>query len=296
MKENSIKYHLFALFTVFVWGTTLVSTKVLINNGLSPQHIFLFRFVLAYICIWFISPKKIWAGNKNDELKFLLLGFFGGSFYFVTENMALEITQASNVALILSSVPILTSVLTLLLFKNEKATKGLIYGSILAFGGVALVVFNGNFVLQLNPLGDFLTMLSALSWSFYSILMKIMGNKYDTIFITRKVFFYGIITFIPLLYFYPINYDINFFLQPSIGSNLLFLGIVASMICFIMWNLTVKNLGLFRSANYLYLVPLITMVTSATILNEKITFIAILGSLLILVGVFIAEKGTKKNK
>ena len=133
-------YHLIAILVVAIWGLTFISTKVLINHGLTPQEIFLYRFLIAYLGIWVISPKRLFAGNWKDELWLMAGGFFGGSLYFFTENTALGITQASNVAFIICTAPLLTTILSLLFYQSEKATKGLIYGSILALIGVGLVV------------------------------------------------------------------------------------------------------------------------------------------------------------
>lgn len=66
------KYHILAILTVAVWGTTFISTKILINNELSPQEIFLLRFIIAYIGIWFISPRKIFQTASKTNLLCLL--------------------------------------------------------------------------------------------------------------------------------------------------------------------------------------------------------------------------------
>ena len=166
---------------------------------MTPQEIFFYRFFIAYLGIWVISPKRLFAGNWKDELWLMAGGFFGGSLYFFTENTALGITQASNVAFIICTAPLLTTILSLLFYQSEKATKGLIYGSILALIGVGLVVFNGSFVLKLSPVGDLLTLLAALSWAFYSLVIKKMTGRYPTLFITRKIFVSGCIGFFGLL-------------------------------------------------------------------------------------------------
>lgn len=170
-KKNYI-YHIIAILVVGIWGLTFISTKVLIGYGLSPQEIFLLRFLMAYLGIWFISPRKLFADNWKDELWLLSGGVTGGSFYFLTENTALEITLATNVAFIVCTAPLFTTILSLLIYKREKATAALIGGSLLALVGVALVVYNGHFVLKISPLGDFLTLLAAFSWAFYSLIMK----------------------------------------------------------------------------------------------------------------------------
>ena len=272
-------YHLIAILTVAIWGLTFISTKVLINHGLTPQEIFFYRFLIAYLGIWVISPKRLVAG-----------GIFGGSLYFFTENTALGITQASNVSFIICTAPLLTTILSLLFYKSEKASKGLIYGSLLALMGVGLIVFNGSFVLKISPIGDLLTLLAALSWAFYSLIIKKMARRYPTVFITRKIFFYGVLTILPAFLLHPLQPDTAVLLQPAVLFNLLFLAVLASLICYVLWNVVLKQLGTVRASNYIYLNPLVTMIASFLILDEKITLVALGGAACIVCGVYWAEK------
>lgn len=285
------RYHFLAILTVIIWGTTFVSTKILIGHGLTPGEILLYRFLLAYIGIWFICPRKLLAQSWKDELLLVGAGLCGGSLYFMAENTALGITLASNVSLIICTAPILTALLSRLFNRKERLKKHLIYGSFMALAGVALVVFNGSFILQINPAGDFLTLLAALMWSFYGLILKRMNNRYPTLFITRKVFFYGIVTLLPMLYLLSDTPNIQLTLQPLVLGNLLFLGLIASLLCYIMWNTAVKELGVIQTTNYIYVVPLVTLITSAIVIDEIITGIALLGSVFILAGVYVAEKG-----
>lgn len=288
--KKNYTYHIIAILVVGIWGLTFISTKVLIEHGLSPQEIFLLRFLIAYLGIWFISPHKLFADNWKDELWLLLGGVTGGSFYFLTENTALEITLATNVAFIVCTAPLLTTILSLLIYKKEKATAGLIAGSLLALIGVALVVYNGHFVLKISPLGDFLTLLAALSWAFYSLIMKKMFGRYRTTFITRKIFFYGVLTVLPAFLIHPWQFSLSGLLQPAVWMNLLFLGVLASLICFVVWNIVLKQLGTVRASNYIYLNPLFTLVGSAILLNEHLTVMSLMGAMLILGGVYWAGK------
>ena len=283
-------YHLIAILTVGIWGLTFISTKVLIEHGLSPQEIFLLRFLMAYLGIWFISPRKLFADNWKDERWLLWGGVTGGSFYFFTENTALEITLATNVAFIVCTAPLLTTILSLLIYKKEKATAGLVGGSLLALVGVALVVYNGHFILKISPLGDFLTLLAAFSWAFYSLIMKKMSGRYRTTFITRKIFFYGILTILPAFILHPWQFSLSGLWQPAVWMNLLFLGVLASLVCFVVWNIILKQLGTVRASNYIYLNPLFTLIGSAVLLDEQFTVMSLMGAMLILGGVYWAGK------
>jgi drug/metabolite transporter (DMT)-like permease len=283
-------YHAIAFFVVMIWGITFISTKMLLLNGLSPEDIFFFRFALAYLGICFIGKNHLFAKNWKDEFIFLLIGILGGSSYFLAENFALKITQASNVALIVCTAPLLTAIFSHIYLKNEKLNRRLIQGSLLALFGVALVVFNGKFILQLNPFGDLLSFLAALSWAFYTILFKRVSNRYPITFITRKVFFYGLLTILPTFIFHPLTTDTGLLFQPAVLGNLLFLGIVASLLCYFFWNNAIKHLGAVQTTNYVYIIPIITLIASSLFLNETITIFAIIGMLFILAGVYWAEK------
>ena len=294
-EDKNIVYHLMAIFTVTIWGTTFVSTKVLLANGLTPQEIFLYRFILAYFCIWFWCPRRLFAKSWRDELLLAAAGLSGGSLYFFAENSALGITLASNVSLIISTTPILTALLACLFYKQERLKRNLIYGSLIALTGVALVVFNGSFILKINPLGDMLTLVAALLWAIYSLIMKRLDNYYPVLFITRKIFFYGLITLLPIFCITPVT-PVSALGKPVVYLNLIFLGFIASMLCYLMWNVSLKKLGVVRATNYIYIIPLVTLVTSALVIDETITGVAILGSVLILSGVYIAEKGFQLKK
>ena len=285
-----LRYHLYALFAVTVWGATFVSTKVLIGCGLTPAEIFLIRFVLAYLCILPFAHRKRVADSWQDELAMAGIGLTGGSLYFLTENMALEFSPASNVSLIVCSAPLWTALLLSMLYRNERMNGRQIGGSLLAFAGMVLVILNGRFVLQLAPKGDLLALSAALLWMLYSLIIKQVGHRYEALFITRKTFFYGLLTILPWFLHEPFAVEWSVLREPIVAGNLLFLGVVASMLCYLVWAVAIRELGAVRATNYIYLNPLITILTAALFIAEHITPIALLGAALILYGMWRAEK------
>lgn len=288
--KNIYTYHIIAILTVAVWGLTFISTKILLGAGLSPQDIFLMRFSIAYVGIWFISPKKLFSNSWRDELWMVAAGITGGSFYFLTENTALEYTQTNNVAFLITTAPLFTAFLSAVAYKNEKITWKLAVGSVVALIGVALVVYNGSFVLNLSPVGDILTLLAALSWAFYSLIMRRLLPRYSATFITRKIFFYGLLTVLPCFAFRHFHAPLSVLTQPVVLFNLLFLGVIASLVCYLVWNIVLHKLGTVCASNYIYLNPMVTMIGAVLLLGEQVTVVALSGSALILTGVFVAEK------
>jgi len=305
-QKNLAFYHIAAVLIVGVWGLTFISTKTLINHGFSPSEIFVLRFIIAYAGIWIISPKKLFCDSLMDELKLVLLGVTGGSFYFWTENTALQFSQASNVSFIVCTTPLLTSLLALLVkrvgrgsvsrhLNDIKMTPYLAVGSVLAFIGMAMVIFNGQFILKLNPIGDSLALLASLSWAVYSLVMNDISTRYDTRFATRKVFFYGLLTILPVFIFRPWNVPMEVFKEPSVIFNLLFLSVIASLVCFVCWNPVMKNLGVVKASNYIYLNPMFTLIGALIVLGEKITWLSGFGSAIILLGVWVAGQSGRKE-
>lgn len=285
-------FHIAAILAVAVWGTTFVSTKILIAHGLAPAEIFCYRFLLAYLCILFIAPRRWFSDSFIDELLLIAAGITGGSLYFITENTALGYTQASNVAMIISITPLLTTLLAMAVYKTERSKNPwrIITGAIIALAGVSIVIYNGNIVLKINPKGDMLTLTAAFSWAIYSLLIKNLGKRYSALFITRKVFAYGLLSLAVWLLWHPATFHFNRLIDWEVAGNLLFLGIVASMLCFSLWSSVVKRIGTVKATNYINLNPIITFISAYYILGERITAAALVGAAAIIAGVFIIEK------
>lgn len=292
--KPSLWVYIAALLIVVVWGCTFVQTKVLINAGLRPDEIFTLRFVIAYLLILPFSWRRLFLANVKDELIALLLGLTGGSLYFIVENYALAYGYCSNVSLIVCLTPLVTALIVGWRYPAERLGKAGMVGSVVALGGMALVVFNGNFVLKLSPLGDVLALGACVCWALYSLLIKHLGARYDNMLITRKVFGYGLLTIIPLLLWRGINYDIVIYGGAAVWGNILFLGIVASMLCFLGWNWCLARLGTVRATNFLYLNPVIAIVSSALVLCERVTWIAVLGAVCILAGLVYVDRNRQR--
>lgn len=291
--KGNFFYHLVAFLTVAVWGTTFVSTKVLMLNGLSPAQIFTLRFSIAYVLMVCFNHKRFLSNSWRDEVKMALLGVTGGSLYFLSENEAMNFTTTTNTSLIVCSCPLFATLLVRLVYRSSRINSIQLLGSLLAFIGMIIVVLNGRFVLHLSPVGDALAFTACMCWAVYSLLMKSVTNDYGAAFITRKVFFYGVLTILPYYILKPGFPPMDVFMKPQVIGNLLFLGCLASMVCFLTWNWCISKLGAVKATNWVYFNPITTMIFASWVLGEKITVYFLMGAICILTGMYVADKKTK---
>lgn len=287
--------HIGALLVVAVWGTTFVSSKILLAHGLFPDEIFFLRFVQAYLLLACLSHRRWLAQTWRDELLFLGLGLFGGSLYFLAENTALVYSTAANVSILVGASPMLTALLVGAVYRSERLNAVQSFGSVVSFVGMSLIVLNGQLMLHLNPLGDILALAAAGTWAFYSLLIRPVGNRYSTIFITRKVFFYGLLSIVPVLLWSGHTPDWHKVADPVVLGNLLFLGLVASTGCYLLWNAVLKRIGIVRATNYIYLQSLVAISAAAIVLHERITWMAILGTVVLIAGLVMVQKKPKAS-
>ncbi|PQP81867.1 EamA family transporter [Paenibacillus sp. PCH8] len=285
--------HSLALFTILIWGTTFVSTKVLLIE-FTPVEILFFRFLIGYFVLLLIYPRSLRMVSFREELLFIGAGLCGVTLYFLIENIALVYTTASNVGVIVSIAPFFTALLAHFFLDGEKLTRRFIVGFGIALSGIVLIAWNGSFILKLNPVGDLLAFIAPAIWAIYSVLMRKIGMlAYHTIGATRKVFFYGLIFMLPALFLLEFNWDLARFTNMINLSHFLYLSLGASALCFVTWNRAVSLLGAIKTSVYIYLVPVITVISSALILHERITWVIILGAFLTLFGSIISEQKRK---
>lgn len=311
MGKNWI-YHFVAFIVVAIWGSTFVFTKMLLQAGLSPAQIFTLRFIIAYVLLLayqlfarfsslashrydssvtrFSPAFSLFCTSWRDELLMVALGITGGSVYFLAENAAMLYTTATNTSLIVCMCPLFTMLLVALFYRHSERFSPLqVLGSVMACAGMSVVVLNGHFVLHLSPLGDVLAFCACLCWAFYSLLLKAVSGRYGSLFVTRKVFFYGLLTILPYYIWVPGFPSFGVLSSPPVLWNLLFLGVVASMVCFLVWNWVIKKLGAVAVTNWVYFNPLTTTLFAAWLLGEHVTPWQMVGTVLILSGMYLCS-------
>lgn len=294
-RESDIMYNILAVSIVAVWGLTFISTMKLLAH-FRPAQIFFIRFAIAYAGMWLFSHRHLFSRSIRDELRLAAAGILGGSLYFYAENTALQVShQASCISFIVCTTPLVTSILAVSLHKKgAKMTAPLAAGSAVALAGIAMVMLNGSVFEGVPVIGYILAMTASLTWAVYTLFIGDLSDRYESAFISRKVFFYGLITIVPVLVAEGDRFDMKQFLLPEVYVNILFLSVVASLGCYALWTPVIKRLGPVKSSNYIYLNPVFTMFGAILLLGEKMTALSLTGSAVTLLGVWIAGRETLK--
>ena len=290
MEKKQFTGHIMAAISVVIWGTTFNSSKILLEE-ISQIELLLLRFVIGYIILWIMSPRKMEVTDRKHELYFAGAGLTGICLYYLFENVALLYTQASNVGVITSISPFFIGISAHLFLKDEKLKKSFFVGFVFAIVGIAMISFSGQDGVRLNFAGDMLSVVAAMMWGLYAILARKAGDfGYPVIPATRRMFFYGILMMLPLAFVFGFDVKAVQFGTPGNLLNLLYLSVGACAVCFVTWNRAVEILGAIKTSVYIYLIPVITIITSIVVLHEKITWMSAAGTVLTMTGVIISER------
>jgi drug/metabolite transporter (DMT)-like permease len=279
---------LLALFTVIVWGTTFIVSKVLLRT-FDPVEIILFRFSLGYLVLWVVAPRAMPLHSPKHELYFAAAGLFGITLYFMGESIALKHTLAANVAVIIAMVPFFTAIVNRILFRDERLTPRFFAGFAVAMAGVAVITFGGVTQLSLSPVGDLLAVLAALMWAFYSAALKKLGEDYPVLESTRRMFFYGLLFLVPVVLFVCPEFHFSALQQTAHWSGFLYLGLLPSAMCYVTWNTAQRDIGTTSTSNYIYLDPVVTVAASVLLLHEPLTVWSVVGTILALMGLVVSQ-------
>ena len=287
--------HILAAFTIGVWGTTFIATKILLED-FTPLEIMVFRTILGFVGLFIIYPKIFKWTNWKDELYMFIASLSGLTIYQLLENIAIDYTQASNVSIITSCAAFFTAICSKIFLKDEKITRLFYIGFLVSMIGVIFVSVNGGGSLDIFPLGDFISLVAAVLWGAYGVVVKLVSkSNYNPIQLTRRIMFYAMIAFIPMAFINGSDLTLTRFLNLENLLLTLFLGIVASSICFLTWNMAVDYLGAVKSGLYVYFNPVVTIIFGVIILNEKLKVWGIIGTILIFIGLYISTYKKKEK-
>ncbi len=298
MAKNNIVYFLCLLFVMVLWGLNMVAIKILVEV-FPPFTMTATRILVAALVIglFLYFRKGLKKPTKSEWLHVVLAGITGvlGHHLFIT--IGLLHTTASNAAIILALAPLTTSLIAAI-FLNEKLTVMKLIGIWLGIFGVSLVVLQGQFNFFHISIGDMYVFMAMLAQTVSYIFIKKGTASIDTKEFTAAMFFVGAVSLLL----------VSNFIEPGgivqlkagdIGLKywIIFLAsaIFATGVGHLMYNSSIRKIGASRTAIFLNMAPLFSLIGSAIFLKETITLIQICGFLLITSGVICGVAETLKN-
>lgn len=273
-----------------IWGATAPIMKITLVT-IPIFSLALIRFGAASLLLLPFVANKL-SISKEDLPTVVFSGLLG-----VTTNIGfffwgLTLTTALNAGIIIASTPIFT-LLCARIFLKEKTTINLAIGAILGLLGIAIIIgkdfVNNGF--NLSPLGDLLILLATLAFVFYEILSKKLFKKYNSFTITFYSFAIGALTFLPaaiLEWQKDSQWISSLSTAPILGLG--YGVLLSSFTAYSLWQWGLSKIEASRVGFFFYIDPVVATIVAVILLAEKITIPFIIGSLLVFLGLFIAER------
>lgn len=290
--ENKVKAHLMTLFVIIIWGMSYLCIKVVVDE-INPVVSAFYRFAVASVLLLIVLKIKNPGEKlyKEDSLKMILGGLFGVALYFIFENYSVMLTTASNVAILISTIPVFT-LISQRIFYNEKMTKFKVTGALLSSLGIIIIIASHNKVTFFSKgmWGDLMALGAALCWVAYNAVSTNFKGNYKSITVTTYQTLWGCIFLSPSLLLTKINIPS----QKTI-INILFLAIISSCLGIALYIYCLEQLGATIVTTYINLQPVVSLISAYYILKEQVTMWMIIGSIVIISGVILVSFGDKFN-
>jgi len=278
--------HVMAIILMFIWSLSYLSIKV-ISAEVSPVLSAFYRFGLAAIILFIILKIKFPKEKvlKEDKFKFALGGFFGVTIYFIFENYAVAYTSASNVAILIASIPVFT-LFTQKLFYKEKLSYGKMIGATLSLIGIIIIIASKERVsfMSKGSIGDLMALGAVFSWIIYNMVCSSFKGHYKVITITTYEIMWGSLFLSPSLFFSVLQVP-----STKVILNIIFLSIACSCVGYVMYVHCIKDLGATVLTTYINLQPIMSLIAAGVILHEVVTVWQVLGCVVIIVGVSLVS-------
>lgn len=288
MKNKAVSGHFLAILSVLVWGATYVASDYLLQYY-STMQLLTLRFILGYLVLLAIKPRFLPVTSVSQELSILLIALFGVLLYYFMEVRAIYYGGATNVSILISTVPMWTMLLLCVTTKNTMKVRHFT-GFAVAIGGVILVVYNGASIdLRMNTASLLYTFGACLCWAIYSMLID-QHKKTDSILLTKRMLGYALLFMIPLTLLFEGVPSLKPLASLTGIGALGLLGIFGSGLCYVWWKRSIELAGVVNATNYLYAIPFVTMAVAIAFGWETITAMGLIGSILIVIGIILSSK------
>lgn len=296
MKNKDLLSFGAALGAAFFWSFSFIWFKIA-YQGYNPITVVIFRLAISVVLITIIAYflKRLQKPSKKDLGLFALMAFFEPFIYFLGESYGLKYVSSTVAAVIVATIPLISPIFAWYFFK-EKLKSMNILGLVFSFAGVGLVVLNGSFKFDASPLGVSLEFIAVLAAIAYSVVLRKLVFKYNTMSIIAYQNFIGILYFLPVWLIVDFKDFVHRPFHPEAFKAIVLLAVFSSTLAFVFFTQSIRNIGVNRSNSFINLIPVFVAVLSFFILKESLNAQKITGIVVVVIGLFMAQiKPRKRN-
>ncbi len=297
MKNKDLLAFGSAMGAMFFWSFSFVWFKIAFI-AYNPLTVVIFRLAIAAILITIIaiSLKRLQKPTRKDLRLFILMAFFEPFIYFLGESYGLKYVSSTVAAVIVSTIPLFSPIIVWYFYK-EKISWMNIIGLLFSFVGVGFVVLNKSLQLNASPLGVGLEFMAVFAAIGYTIVLKNLAAKYNTLTIIAYQNIIGILFFLPIWLIVDFNTFINTPFHAQAFRAIILLAVFSSTLAFVFFTQSVRQIGITRSNTFINLIPVFVAIFSFYILKEELGLQKIIGIVIVVAGLFLAQiKSKSKNE
>jgi len=278
-------------FAMMFWGLSFVWTRQLLEV-FTPLLIIFFRLILSFFILISIAKlsRKLQKIQKKDYLFLILLSFTQPFLYFIFEGYGIKYTSASIASILIATIPLFTPIGAYLLYR-DKLTRMNIFGLLISFSGVVLVVADFGKDLSFSWFGILMLFLAVIMGSAYGLGLKKLTVNYNSITITTYQNLIGIFLFLPLIFVFEWDNLLNS--PEKITLELAFsffnLALFASSFAFVLFTYGISKIGPSKASAFSNSIPIFTLVFAYFVLDEPITLVKLGGISVVLLGLFLSQ-------
>jgi drug/metabolite transporter (DMT)-like permease len=294
MRQKKGLVYIAVVFAMVFWAFSFVWVKE-VYLAYGPLTTVFFRLIIATILMQIYGRiiGKLMKVDKKDYRTFLLLAFFEPFLYFMGESFGLKYVSSTMGAIIIATIP-LFSPLAASRYHGEKLPLRSLIGILLSFIGVGIVVFDDSLNFIASPIGIGLLFLAVFSAIAYTVVLKDLSHKYNITTVITYQNFIGIFFFLPFWLIFESKPLLSTPFNLTAFIAIVKLAVFASCIAFILYTYSVKNLGINGANIFINIIPVLTAIIAWYILDEPLAFRKIVGIVVVIAGLFLAQIRMKK--
>jgi drug/metabolite transporter (DMT)-like permease len=275
------------LGTVLIWGLSFVSSRAVLTRGFPPLSLACLRFAVASLVLLPLR-RKVDPGLRilpSQRLPLILSGLFGVTIYFFFETRGIQLTSASNAALIIAAIPVFTLAAEYLFYRNPvNWLQGV--GILLSIAGVFLIVQQSQQAGQENLIGNLFMLGACLCWVTYILFSRNLQRQLSGLSLTTCQSLIGFLFLLPLALLERSRWIWG---DPVIWLNILYLGLFCSALAYFLYIYALRYLGPIVLSSYVNLIPLVGALGGVVILGEQLSAVQLTGGVVIIAGIFIVN-------